>query len=917
MADVPTEMVTFLLTDVEGSAKLWDSHPEAMASALARYDTLLRLAVSARGGMVYQAAGDAFCAMFTTAADALAAAQTAQRTLQAEGWGAGLLDSSRGLQVRMALHTGPAAAESSGAFDVVLQYVVRLLAAGRGGQVLLSPASAAAVRPDLPPDVSLRDLGEWWLKDQPAPQHIFQLVTPQPAGPAPRIPTPTRITNLRPPATAFIGREAEVAAVRQLARRREVRLVTLTGPGGTGKTRLSLHVATALLDYFMHGVFFVALAAIQDPALVPSTIAGALGVKETAGESLLERLKEYLRDQHLLLVLDNFEQVTAAAPLVEDLLAATRRLVILVTSRAPLHLAAEHEYLVPPMGLPDPRHIRTLDALAKYPAVALFTVRAQAVQPDFALTLENASAVTEICARLDGLPLAIELAAARSNLLRPVQMLAHLTATPGGGSLHLLTGGSPDLPLRQQTLRGAIDWSYDLLPPGARTMFARLAVFVGSCTLHAAEVVCNAHKPARTTLLRAPLRVLPIAALDGLEVLLENSLLRQMAGINGEPRFGMLETIQEYALEQLNSSGEVPTLRDRHAGYYLALAESAEPELRGTQQVKWLARLEDEHDNIRAALRWALESGDLETAVRLGRAMWRFWYARGHLSEGRRWLEVGLAAGRATLPAALRARALRGAGILARQQGDYAKARALLDESLTLWREQDDTRGIATSLNSLALLILDQGDYAGAQTYLEQSLVLERELGGQQGIARALSNLGSVALRQGEYVIAKRFFKEALGLLRDVGDQWTLAHAFSNLAAAEHYLAHYEQAQVLFKQSLAMRRELGDRPGIVECLEGLAMGCGAQGQPEWAAQFFGAAEALREQIGKPVLLTGRPEYGRLVDLARSQMDPAAWQAAWAAGRAMSLEQVVALAIAGRVKPLDQAITYVLEDLPDD
>ncbi len=507
MADLPTGTVTFLFTDIEGSTTRWEHQRAAMQAALARHDDILRAAIEAHEGHVFKTVGDAFYAVFTSAPDALEAALAAQSPLQAEAWS----EDVDTLRVRMALHTGTVQQRDGDYFGPPLNRVARLLSAGHGGQVLLSHVTRELVRDYLPPGAELRDLGEHRLKDLIRPEHVFQLVAPDlPADFQPLRTLDNRPNNLPLQLTPFIGRERELEVVRERLAQPDMRLLTLSGPGGTGKTRLGLQVAADLLDTFPDGVWFVNLAPISDPALVMPTIAATLGIAEVAGQSLLDTLKWYLRDKQMLLVLDNFEQVLPAAPVVNDLLAAAPGLKVLVTSRALLGIYGEHDVAVPPLALPDLRRLPPLERLSQYEAVRLFIERAQAAKSDFAITGENAPAVAEICVRLDGLPLAIELAAARIRLLPPQALLQRLSSR-----LKLLTGGRRDLPARHQTLRGAIEWSYSLLDPVEQTLFARLAVFVGGRTLEAVEAVCNADGD------------LEVDVLDGLASLVDKSLVRQ------------------------------------------------------------------------------------------------------------------------------------------------------------------------------------------------------------------------------------------------------------------------------------------------------------------------------------------------------------------------------------------------------
>ncbi len=725
-------------------------------------------------------------------------------------------------------------------------------------------------------------------------------------------------TNLPVQPTPLIGREREIAVVGTLLRRSDVRLVTLTGPGGTGKTRLGVHVAAELLDEFADGVFFVNLAPINDPALVNSTIAQTLGVTEARGQPLEATLKRYLHAKQLLLLLDNFEHVLQAAPLVADLLAAAAHVKVIVTSRAVLHLRSEHEYLVPPLALPDPKQLPPVERLTQYHAVRLFIERAQAVKPDFLVTNANAPAVAEICVRLDGLPLAIELAAVRIKLLGPDALLHRLSHR-----LKLLTGGARDLPARQQTLWNTIEWSYSLLNDGEQALFRRLAVFVGGRTLEAIEAVCHADGDV------------PIDPFDGVASLLDKSLLRQADGTGGESRFIMLETIREYALEQLETSGEAEALRQRHATYFLALAEAAEPALLGPEQAMWLDRLEHEHANVQAVLAWARKVGETSLGVKLSAALVRFWQTRGYLTEGRWWLET-LLNDAGSLPMEMRAKALNDVGWLAICQGDYTTATPVIEESLALWRKLEnkngialalnslgniassqgvldraricyeeslvlrrgvgDTYSIAVSLNNLGNLAGDQGDYMRAKAFHEESLALRRTLGDTYGIAVSLNNLGLIALNQANYAHAKTLFEESLLLFQTLGDNNSAAFGLGNLGFVALDQGDVERALPLFTQSLAAFCEAQDKEGIPYGLEGLAGSAAMQGKARRAAHLWGAAAALREATGAPFPDVDRVRYERFIVVSRSALGDAGWQAAWDEGRAMSLEQAIAYAL---------------------
>ena len=707
-----------------------------------------------------------------------------------------------------------------------------------------------------------------------------------PAVPAAPLVPPEPPTNLPTMLTPLLGRDHEVAAVRDYLAGPEVRLLTLTGPPGIGKTRLSLEVAAELRPHFPDGVFFVGLAPISDPALVGATIAQTLSIQEAGSHRLQANLVQYLGDKRLLLVLDNFEQVVAAAPVVTDLLAACPLLKVLVTSREALHVRSERVWPVPPLLVPDLRHLPDPQGLGQVPAVALFVERAQAVQPDFAVSAENAPTVAAICARLDGLPLALELAAARINLFPPTALLARLERR-----LALLTSGPRDLPPRQQTLRGAIDWSHDLLSPAEQILFRRLGVFVGGATLAAAEAVCDPGGEGVPDVL------------EGLGSLVDKSLLGQEVRPDGTSEFIMLETIRAYALEQLTASGEEKPIRERHARFFLSLVEQAEPELRGPEQRLWLDRLEQEHDNLRAALEWAKtpqQPGAAEVGLRLVAVLWRFWWRRGHIGEGRERLAAALAvAEREPAPALARARAVYGSAYMAFVQGDYDVVQPLFAESLAMSRAAGNLAAQATALNGLGHAAYQQRDYDTAQAFHEESLALQRTLKDPTGIAIALNNLGLVAISRGDYTLARAQLEESLALSRQMGDRWGIATTLNNLALAARGQQDYVAACALIAESLAIRSELGDKYGIAFCLAGLAAVIGALGVgPLGAARatrLFGATEALLEAMHARLETVYRDEYERTLATVRAALDPATFAAAWDEGRAMTWQQAVTYA----------------------
>lgn len=728
---------------------------------------------------------------------------------------------------------------------------------------------------------------------------------PSVADPLPWHKSNQRLVSLPAPLTRLIGREQAVAAARNYLLRDEARLLTLVGPPGIGKTRLSLNIAAELADAFDDGVVFISLAPITEPGLAVATIAQALEVEEQGSQPLLVRLKAYLRLRRMLLILDNFEQLLAAAPLVTELLESSPGLKLLVTSRAALQVRGEWQLPVGPLLLPDLAHLPPLAVLAGYPAIALFLERTEAVNPDFILTEANASAVATICAHLDGLPLAIELAAAWSKLLPPQELLARLSRR-----LTLLTEGPLDLPARHRTLRAAIGWSYDLLSTWEQRLLTRLAVFVGGCTLVAAEAICAEPEPTNPQIhlkseVEAPSEEVQ-NFLDTLASLVNKSLLQRQEQADGQSRFTMLETIREYALEQLETNGRTEHLRQQHAAYYLALAETAEPELRGPQQQHWLEQLETEHNNLRAALNWAQERRQAELALRFGAALWRFWELHSHLREGRRWLETVLLMFNppiltSDLPAddvarfnlVHRAKVLNGAANLAVVQGDYVAARNQAEASLTLAQALADQPGQANAFHTLGVVAKKQAEYDRAAAMHGACLELSQVLGDRVGTYISLYNLAEVASTQGNIEQAVHLHQESLALKRAQGDVWSIAWSLFSLGQLAREQGDLDRAWSLQQESLVLRWRLADKQGIADCLAELAGLTSLMGYPEQAACLFGAVERLLDAIGASLSPQMRSLYDRLLATTRTQLAESLFAAAWARGQTMPLDEVIA------------------------
>ena len=735
---------------------------------------------------------------------------------------------------------------------------------------------------------------------------------------------PARAHNLPSQITSFVGRTHELQAVVELVLRLDVRLLTLTGPGGAGKTRLAVRVAEDVLPRFVDGVRFVDLAPVSAPALVSLAIARALHVTEGGSPSLLDAVVAHLRDRSMLLVLDNVEQVVVAAPVATQLLAACPGLTVLVTSRVLLRVSGEHVYAVPPLTLPQPGSQLLVADMARFEAVHLFVTRTQAVEPGFALTHENAPAVIEICQRLDGLPLAIELVAPWVKVLRPSALLARLDRV-----LPLLRGGARDLPERQRTMEATLRWSYDLLRPGDQALLARLAVFTGGCSLEAADVVCRLDRWGEHTLLEGDEDLL-----DGIASLVDHSLLRQEMRLDGESAFFMPKMVGEYALARLAESGEAEEIRERHAAYYLKLVEAGEQELKGPQQAEWLHRLEAERDNLRAAVLWAHASGNVEVGLRLAGALQWFWLMRGYLTEARSLLESVLAAPGGT-PAA-RAKALTAHALLTWRQGDYQRTIALLEEALALYQELGDMTGAAFALHHTAHVYEAQGHYAQAVALFEESLARFRDSSDRWGLALTLNCLAEAFQQQGQYDRATPLLREGVAWTRQVGDQHTRADLLRLMGLEQLRQGNHEQARMLIEEgltqsialkdkqsialllhilavaalgvgdderahallleSLQLQHELGQKLNSAKCLGTLAAVAGRQGRYERAARLLGAVAALLEWLAAPFPPADQAAYERTVAAARAHLGEEGFQMAWEAGETMPLEQTIAYAL---------------------
>jgi predicted ATPase/class 3 adenylate cyclase/Tfp pilus assembly protein PilF len=882
--NLPTGTVTFLFTDIAGSTRLWEEYPEAMRVALARHDELLRQAIESNNGYVFKTVGDAFCAAFATAPDALNAALGSQCALYAEPWPGAI-----SLCVRMALHTGTAELRDTDYFGQPLNRVARLLGAGHGGQTLLTDVAHDLTRDTLPPFVALKSLGEHRLRDLGRPEPVFQLLhptLPSEFPPLKSLDNPDLPNNLPQQVTSFIGREKEIESVKTLLGK--TRLLTLTGSGGCGKTRLALQVAADVLENYPDGAWLIELAPLADPALVTQSVAQAIGVTEAPGKPLVQTLVDFLKVKRLLLVLDNCEHVLdSCSRLVDTLIRACPHVQVLASSREGLGIAGEQTYRIPSLSLPDARQAQTVESLSQYEAVRLFIERALAVQSTFTVTNANAPALAQLCVRLDGIPLALELSAARMRSLSVEEINSKLD-----NRFRLLTGGSRTALPRQQTLRALIDWSYDLLNAQEKALLCRLSVFAGGWTLAAAEQVGAGENESGE-------RIEDWEVLDLLTSLTDKSLVVAEAE-QGHTRYHLLETVRQYARDRLAENGESLVIRTRHGACFLRLAEETNPKLTGSEQAYWFSLLEEEHDNFRLALTFYAEDTEGtaagENGLRMGAALQYFWQTRGHLREGRERLYALLAHPRGQEPTKIRADALNGAGSVAFRQGDSTAARVLFEESLVIRRELGEKSGIATCLLNLGSVAFVQGDYAGARSLYEQSLMIARELGNKVGIAVSLNNLGNVAHGQGDYAGARSLYEQSLMIARELGNKDVIASCLNNLGNVAHEQGDYAAAGSLYEESLTITRELGDRWLTAYNLEGLASLAGKEAQAQRSVRLWGAAAALREVMGSLLPPIERDKQEREMTAMRKTMVEDAFAAAWAQGQTMTMEQAIEYAI---------------------
>lgn len=881
MTDLPTGTVTFLFSDLEGSTRLLQELGDGFDDVLVELFDLQRAAISLAGGVEVRTEGDMVFAAFDSAVAGVLGAAEAQRALDSHEWPGGVE-----VRVRIGLHTGEGRLAGPDYVGIDVHRAARISAAGHGGQVLISDATRALVAQDLPDGVGLRELGEHRFKDLESPMRVFQLKVDGLPIQFPEIRSvDARPNNLPSQLTSFVGRVRELDEVTELVS--DHRLVTLTGPGGSGKSRLALRVSAELMERFSDGVFFVDLAPLADVELVSSTVAQALDLAVDPGGDPLVALKHHLENRDLLLVLDNFEQVIDGAEVVEGLLGAAPKLRVLVTSRMPLRLYGEQEFEVPPLAVPDVDE--PYDELFRSDAVALFVERAREVEPGFDPS-DELKAIAGIAARVDGLPLAIELAASRIRIMPPETILARLE-----DSLSLLATSARDRPERQRTLRGAIDWSYDLLEPWERRLFARLSVFPGGCSEEAAERVCGEDN-------------LEIPFLDRLEALVEQSLVRSKADAGRGVRFRMLETVRQYAGERLVEDFDYVDTNRRLGEFFMDFVEQADTQSARDQR-EWFDRFESEKPNLRAVMRWAVEAGEPDVGLRTATALWRFWQLRGPFSEGRELLRQLLA-----IPGSsrgVRAQALNAAGDLAWWDGDYDACKQYHEGALPLYREVGDRQGEVDGLFHHALLTafagqVDSAQRAGteepmdsadnAETMLNQALELAEQLGYALGAARARVGLGLVmVVARGQPAAAMQMFQESFAEFDDLGDPWDMTWSRVNLGNAYRLTGEREQGRAMFLEAIKLMNEAGNGQTLTGLLMLVAAVDSELGRHERAVRLWSAAQSARRLMGALQPPTARRLMGDPVGAARAAIGDEAVDNALAEGETMDLDQAIGYA----------------------
>ncbi len=907
MAELPTGIVTFLLTDIVGSTRLWENRPKEMRFALEVHDDLVRNAITQKSGHVFKTVGDAFLAAFHSPLDAIEAAIIAQKSLQHAVWGEEI-----SLRVRMSIHTGQVDLRGGDYYGVVLSRAARMLSAANAGQILISSAVIDETGLQLPEKASLKDLGLHRLKDLQRSDRIFQLIHPAlPYDFPPLRSLESFAHNLPVQLTTFIGRVREISELTALfgkysdnnavtsasasSQIQRNRLVTVTGTAGSGKTRLAQVAAADLIDSFDDGIWLVELAPIPDASSIVSRLAKTLGVEDNPLSTIMDTLIEHLRHRSLLIILDNCEHlIDSCAQLTESLLSQCPYLQILATSREILGIPSERVYRLDSFSIPDIEDIQNLDQLGQFESVQFFVERSAAAGNGFTLTAKNSGVVAQICRQLDGIPLALELAAARTRALSVHQIAERLS-----DRFRLLTGGSRAALPRHQTLGAALDWSFDLLTSREKSLFAKLSVFSGGWTLAAFEVICSANQDSIDDL---DIRDVPNLLMN----LVDKSIV-VVQEMDGGERYHLLETLRAYALQRLQEYDSGDDLNRQHYNWYCALAEDAEPHCYTADSSFWFDLLERDIDNIYSALSWSISSGNIELGIRLAGFLWRFWYLRGRHEEGRSWLRRLLHQTDKNDWNASTATAFYGSAQLARIQNDYEEAREHLGLCLNIRSNLNDILATAETLNGLGLLARDEGNFHFAKENYQQSLFLYEQRGELTRVAALLGNLGGIAILQEDFASAQQLLERSLKIYREKGDHWSISVTLHNLGIVSYYQKDFRTARMHYREALSQAWESGDRTGLATTLICLGMIAAGQNENRRAACLFGAAESVREAFEIPMPDSERIDYERDVTQVKEMMTDEQFIKTWQEGKALSPGSAVAYALESRdISPESEA-----------